>query len=216
MAHSKRVQPPAAETLVAWARTPTQGTTRECSASLRPITARIRTKQNSQDSTRQSPHPPKRARGSSSPNRTLHARSFLPAENSEKVADSNENFQDTAGASVPTRRTGAATSPKQREGRGSLCGDPACRSAPCCGAVQILGLAGKPYAGIVRVDALSMWRRSNLQAYRRNFSLFSACGSIGAWNVLRTLFGINDLIAFLGRWRMERPANSVWNRQPSR
>ena len=87
-----------------------------------------------------------------------------------------------------------------------------------CGAVRIFNAADEPSAGIVRVETLSLWRRANCQARRGTFSLFAACGSAGAWSVLRILFGINDLLVVFGvreRWRVESPTNSVWNRRLS-
>ena len=81
--------------------------------------------------------------------------------------------------------------------RGTLCGDCACRIAlavaPCesqssrtnllrrlcvssrsrCGAVRISKLAEEPSAEIVRVELLSLWRRSNFKARRRTL-----CGDL--------------------------------------
>ena len=82
---------------------------------------------------------------------------------------------------------------------GTLCGDCACRSAlavaPCefqssrrnplrrlcvsersrCGAVRISRLAEEPSAEIVRVGALSLWRRANFNSCRRTFCGDCAC-----------------------------------------
>ena len=76
----------------------------------------------------------------------------------------------------------------------NLCGDRVCRSA----------LAAA---------------RANFRVGRPTVSLFSACGSAGAWSVLRILFGIDDLLSVLGRWqrwRVERLENFAWNQRPSR
>ena len=85
--------------------------------------------------------------------------------------------------------------------RQTLCGDCACRIAlavaPCefqssptnplrrlcvsdrsrCGAVRISKLADEPSAEIVRVGALSLWRRANLHAGRRTLCGDCACRS---------------------------------------
>ena len=87
---------------------------------------------------------------------------------------------------------------------GELFEDCACRNALAvaprgskrsqCGAVRILNFAGEPS-----------------RCFRRS--------GIGAWSVLRILFGIDDpLVGFDGwqRWRVERPENSVWKRRPFR
>ena len=50
-------------------------------------------------------------------------------------------------------------------------------------------------------------------------SVFVACWSGTAWNVLVILFEMDGFLKVLGgweRWRMERPQNSAWNRRPSR
>ena len=83
--------------------------------------------------------------------------------------------------------------------RRTLCGDPACRSAlavaPCefilsaanplrrscvskrsrCGAVRICLDLGEPSAEILRVEALSLWRRANLSWSRRALCGDRAC-----------------------------------------
>ena len=83
--------------------------------------------------------------------------------------------------------------------RRTLCGDRACRSAlavaPCelstwptnplrgscvsersrCGAVRTFYVADEPSAGVVRVGALSLWRRANFKARRRTLCGDRAC-----------------------------------------
>ena len=44
-----------------------------------------------------------------------------------------------------------------------------------CGGVRNFKLAGEPYAGIVRVEALSLWRRANFQRGRRTLCGDRAC-----------------------------------------
>ena len=86
-------------------------------------------------------------------------------------------------------------------GRRTLCADRACRIvlavAPCefacwptnplrescvsdrsrCSAVRICTLADKPFAGILRVESFSLWRRANLHAGRRTLCGDRICRS---------------------------------------
>ena len=56
----------------------------------------------------------------------------------------------------------------------------------------------------------SPWKRRLCRGFRG--------GSVDAWSILRIPFGIDALVAVFGRWerwRVERPAKSVWNLRPS-
>ena len=66
------------------------------------------------------------------------------------------------------------------------------------------------------VELLSLWRRANFQRGRRTLCGYRACWSALALAPCEFLMWIVKPPAVFGgcpRWRVERPANSVWNRR---
>ena len=61
--------------------------------------------------------------------------------------------------------------------RRTLCGDRACRSALAVAPCEYCLALGEPSAEIVRVEALSLWRRANLSRARRALCGDRACRS---------------------------------------
>ena len=70
-----------------------------------------------------------------------------------------------------------------------------------------------------RVAALARGAAYEFCLESLTLSLFWARGSVGAWSVLRILFGIGDPLAVFAAWqswRVKRPETSACNRCPSR